>query len=284
VVLPHITRSWISKAHIRDADVEATYFDPLRNVEERHCALDEAKSNSIWVHATCTPAGCVQLGLFHLFEDREPIDLVVSGPNHGRNATAISNLCSGTVGGAMEAALCRRKAIALSFAFKKSEQNNDVVIEATSKAAVKVIESLYSSWDDRVELYNVNLPALLGAPSPTAVYTSVLRNHWTSPSFYTCLDNSSETTELAAAGGFATLSDRLPNTNAQGGTGIAGVDGVGHGKRKFKWAPQKSDVLRSMEEATPGTDGWAVKQGLIRQAAHLPSISSAITLPILVGG
>lgn len=159
-----------------------------------------------------------------------------------------------------------------------------MVIEATSKAAVKVVESLYSSWDDRFEQYNVNLPALVGAASTTAVYTSVLRNHWTSPSFYTCLDNSSETTELAAARGFATLSDRLPNTNVQGGTGIAGVDGVGHGKRKFKWAPQKSDVLRSMEEATPGTDGGAVKQGLIRQAAHLPSISSAVTLPILVSG
>ncbi len=283
VVLPHIPRSWISKAHIRNADVEAEYFDPLLNVEERNCALDEAKSKSKWVRVTCSPAGCVQLGLFHLFEDREPVDLVISGPNHGRNATAISNLCSGTVGGAMEAALCRKKAIALSFAFKKSEQNSDVVIEATSKVAVKVIESLYSRWDNRVELYNVNLPPLYGAASPAAVYTSVLRNHWTSPSFYISLDNSRETTEPATAGGVAILSDRVSKTNAQGDTSVAGVDSVNYGKRKFKWAPQKSDVLRSMVEATSGTDGWAIQQGFIRQALTPPSISNGATSPISVG-
>ena len=81
-------------------------------IERMRSKLSEAQIKPEWVRATCSPAGCVQLGLFHLFQDREPVDLVISGPNHGRNATAIFNLCSGTVGGAMEAALCRKKAIA----------------------------------------------------------------------------------------------------------------------------------------------------------------------------
>lgn len=80
-----------------------------------------------------TPATCAQLGLFHhdlLFPDfspgtntpntnakHSPIDLILSGPNYGRNTTAAFALSSGTIGGAMEGAVCGIRAIALSFAF-----------------------------------------------------------------------------------------------------------------------------------------------------------------------
>ena len=107
-------------------------------------------------------------------------------------------------------------------------------------------------------------------PVPPLSNTSVLRKYWTSPSFYTSLDNPRETTEPPAAGRFATLSHRLPNANAQGDTSVADIDSVNHGKRKFRWAPQESDVLQSMDEATPGTDGWAIKQGLIRPVSTPP--------------
>jgi tubulin--tyrosine ligase len=45
------------------------------------------------------------------------VDLVLSGPNFGRNTTAIFALSSGTIGGALEGAVCGKKAIALSYAF-----------------------------------------------------------------------------------------------------------------------------------------------------------------------
>lgn len=86
-----------------------------------------------WVLVPGTPSMCVQLGLFHhdlLFPDftdgtntpntnasHSPIDLVLSGPNYGRNTTAAFALSSGTIGGAMEGAVCGIRAIALSFAF-----------------------------------------------------------------------------------------------------------------------------------------------------------------------
>ncbi|KAF3056988.1 hypothetical protein CFAM422_012526 [Trichoderma lentiforme] len=41
-----------------------------------------------WVLIDGTPASCVQIGLNHFFQDKGPIDLVVSGPNFGRNSTA----------------------------------------------------------------------------------------------------------------------------------------------------------------------------------------------------
>lgn len=50
-----------------------------------------------------TPADCVKLAKFHLFENRTP-DLVVSGINHGSN-TSISILYSGTMSAAIEGAI-----------------------------------------------------------------------------------------------------------------------------------------------------------------------------------
>jgi 5'/3'-nucleotidase SurE len=55
-------------------------------------------SDEDWILVNGTPASCIQLGLFNLFPNRPPIDLVISGPNHGRNASTIYNLSSGTVG------------------------------------------------------------------------------------------------------------------------------------------------------------------------------------------
>ncbi|KAI9341565.1 survival protein sure-like phosphatase/nucleotidase [Zopfochytrium polystomum] len=47
------------------------------------------------------------------FEEDDPIDLVLSGPNFGRNSSAASSTSSGTVGAAIEAALLGKRAIAL---------------------------------------------------------------------------------------------------------------------------------------------------------------------------
>jgi 5'-nucleotidase len=59
-----------------------------------------------------TPADCVKLGKHYVLKDRDP-DLVVSGINHGNNAS-ISVLYSGTISAAMEAAIEHIPAIAFS--------------------------------------------------------------------------------------------------------------------------------------------------------------------------
>lgn len=112
------------------------------------------------------------------------------------------------------------------------KQDDDVVIEATSKAAVEAIESL-SSRDDRDEQYNVNLASLHGAAIPTAVYTSVLHDYCASPSFYISFDHPRETIEPTAAGGVTTLSRRISSANAQGDTSAADIKSVNHGKRNL---------------------------------------------------
>src|SRR4030095_11266019 len=103
VVLPTKSRSWIGKAHIIGEILTATYVNPVQLPQAGDIDRSETSSEKDWIFVDGTPARCVQLGLFILFLERPPINLVISGPNHGKNASTIYNLSSGTVGGALEA-------------------------------------------------------------------------------------------------------------------------------------------------------------------------------------
>src|SRR5205085_2486730 len=88
-----------------------------------------------WVLVDGTPASCVQIGLYHFFQSRGPVDLVVSGPNYGRNTTAVFALSSGTLGGALEAAVCKRRAVALSYAFFSRNHDGEIIAAASRRGA-----------------------------------------------------------------------------------------------------------------------------------------------------
>ena len=51
-----------------------------------------------------TPSTCTNIGLHHDSGEAD-FDLVISGPNFGRNSSTAFTLSSGTIGAAMEAAL-----------------------------------------------------------------------------------------------------------------------------------------------------------------------------------
>lgn len=216
-----------------------------------------------WVLIDSTPASCVQIGLYYFFQDRGPIDLVVSGPNYGRNTTALFALSSGTIGGAMEAAVCGKKAIALSFAF--SSRNHDpVIIAEASKHSVRVIEHLYSNWDNSVDLHTVNVPLEPGVSENKVLYTHMLDNRWSSGSCF-------EAISATASGEQPELQEQeLREKGEDQLTGIPSSDTSTPKKRSllqhkhFKWAPNFSDVYRSVEDNKDGNDGWVVKEGMTR--------------------
>lgn len=112
-----------------------------------------------------SPADCVLAGLHDVMRDRAP-DLVLSGVNRGNNSG--ENICySGTVGGAMEAALQGIPAIALSQFFGPRTQPLADPFEAARTHGAAVVRRLL----DRGEwgggpyhlFYNVNFP-----PCPAA--------------------------------------------------------------------------------------------------------------------
>ncbi|MDG3041970.1 5'/3'-nucleotidase SurE [Roseicyclus marinus] len=112
-----------------------------------------------------SPADCVLAGVYDVLRDSPP-DLVLSGVNRGNNA-AENVLYSGTIGGAMEAALQGLPAIALSQYYGPGNLALDNGFEAARVHGAGVIRKLLDSghWDedDYRVFYNVNFPPLPAA-------------------------------------------------------------------------------------------------------------------------
>ncbi|KIW18470.1 5'/3'-nucleotidase SurE [Exophiala spinifera] len=272
VVLPHVQRSWIGKAHIVGQTLTPTYFRPGTLHKDDGVTSDRPFNDGgeEWILIDGTPASCVQIGLHHFFKDRGPVDLVVSGPNYGRNTTAVFALSSGTIGGALEGAMSGMKSIALSYAFDSREHDPEV-IRTASKLSARLMEKLLNEWPDDVHLYSINVPLRKDVEQKKIVYTEMLQNRW---------HNGSSFEELPPE-----EDDRDPNTEEQiireGGEGHTQVPRRLH--RKFKWAPNFQDVRKAVTDAQKG-DGWEVLQGnitvtpLVANFWHLPHYTGEIKL------
>ncbi|KAL9615867.1 MAG: hypothetical protein Q9160_009201, partial [Pyrenula sp. 1 TL-2023] len=208
-----------------------------------------------WILLDGTPASCAQIGLFHFFQERGPIDLVVSGPNYGRNSTALFSLGSGTLGGAMEATLCGKRAIALSYAFESRVHDPEVIGKASNLSA-RLIAHLLQEWPSDVDLFSVNVPLRkeLLDDDPKIQYTSMLANRWSSGSSFEEVsgedeDPAEQEREIREGG-----------ETTKGDIGIS--DSTKQAHKHFKWAPKFADVHKSVRESGPGNDGWAIMEGM----------------------
>lgn len=109
-----------------------------------------------------SPADCVLAGIYDVLQGARP-DLVLSGVNRGNNA-AENVLYSGTVGGAMEAALQGLPAIALSQFMGPATDDIDDPFQAARQHGVSLVRALLEKahWDrgDYRLFYNVNFPPI----------------------------------------------------------------------------------------------------------------------------
>lgn len=278
VCLPHTQRSWIGKAHMIGQTVKPLYYrPPLPNQPAAGLVHQDGRQDSHgtthtrpstvpgteeWILVDGTPASCVQIGLYHFFRDRGPVDLIVSGPNYGRNSTAVFALSSGTLGGALEGAVCRKRAIALSYAFFTRNHDTEIIKKA-SRQSVRVVEALWKRWpeDGSVDLYSVNVPLLEGLEEGKVLFTPMLQNYWGEGSCFTEVDGSVdggvEDEERIREG------EKTPEKEEEDGVGKGKGAGL-HRHKHFKWSPRFTDVYKSVDEAPPGNDGWAVKEGHTR--------------------
>ncbi|KAH7586362.1 TTL domain profile [Nakaseomyces glabratus] len=200
VCVPHVQKSWIGKAHIagkhlslqflyskRDSTddsywgpyIEPQLRDSIELFPEQKVNEDIPADAIEWILLDGTPASCVNIGLHH-FEDK--YDLVISGPNVGRNTSAAYITSSGTVGAAMEAVICDdTRAIALSWAFfdgRKDVPNE--LMERASARSVDVIDHLVGNWSTQADLYSVNVPLIDSiGPETEAYYAPIWENRWT---------------------------------------------------------------------------------------------------------
>lgn len=253
VVLPHVQRSWIGKAHIVGQTLTPSYFRPGSLLQDDGVTSERPfeDGGEEWILIDGTPASCAQIGLHHVFQDKGPIDLVLSGPNYGRNTTAVFALSSGTIGGALEGAISGKKSIALSYAFDSREHDPEI-ISAASRLSTRLVEKLTKEWPDDVHLYSINVPLRKGVENTKIVYTEMLQNRWASGSSFEELPEEVEEND--------------PNVEEQIIREGGEVEG-GSSKqiprrvhRKFKWSPNFADVRKSVVDAGKG-DGWEVLQG-----------------------
>ncbi|WVQ86324.1 5'/3'-nucleotidase SurE [Cryptococcus gattii] len=155
-----------------------------------------------WVLLSGTPSSCANIALHNLYPGE--IDLVISGPNHGRNSSTAFALSSGTVGAALAATLSvplpgppapapgpplhteHVPCIALSYAVV-ARPVAPRLLALAAETAVDVCKRLFDNWAHdsapgragKVQLYSVNVPLVeqyLEKGSRKAVYTELWKN------------------------------------------------------------------------------------------------------------
>ncbi|KAJ0136205.1 Uncharacterized protein HZ326_20805 [Fusarium oxysporum f. sp. albedinis] len=213
VILPNHQRSWIGKSHLIN--------------EVTHCSFSVNAGQNEWVLVSGTPAACVHIGLYHYFLERGPVDLIISGPNFGQNASALFSLSSGTIGAALEATLCRKRAVALSF--DQSGSSNSTAIIATVQHGIRIIGALLEQWpeDDGSLFYSVNMPIVQDVSQRKIVWTGISHNFWGAESAFTEVEGSA-------------------------------------GSRRFKWAPNLDHLEESSQGKHAGEDFSALQSGYVR--------------------
>ncbi len=113
-----------------------------------------------------SPADCVLAGLHDVMKEAPP-DLVLSGVNRGNNSGE-NTMYSGTVGGAMEAALQGLPAIAMSQFYGPGNVELENQFEAAAAFGARLVQDLLDrgDWGNNGgyrTFYNVNFPALPAA-------------------------------------------------------------------------------------------------------------------------
>ena len=120
--------------------------------------VEQVHDRRFGTHHTCsgTPADCVRLALRHL--PIEPVEVVLSGINHGANA-GVDVFYSGTVAAAREAAILGRTGIAISQLIRPSRSDNwDLTAELAARALGEVLADGDAAKSPR--FININLPDL----------------------------------------------------------------------------------------------------------------------------
>lgn len=260
IVVPSQQRSWIGKAHFAGKDLMAQYIysavdkpmdnsfiGPFPNPVAEHRLDPKLKE---WCLVDGTPASCTDLGVHHVYKDTKPeVDLVISGPNYGRNSSAVYIMASGTVGAALEGALTGKKSIGLSFLFDDRAVDPEILPKA-SKIAVKLIKYLYENWDSNTDLYSLNIPLRKDLSDTTKIiYAPILENRWGT-----------------------IFRKEVSNKKIDSTTDIVDQSVLDE-EISYKWDPNFNSSHKSVEESHGINDGKVVLLGNIRYVSFLSTIN-----------
>ncbi|TFK30464.1 cytoplasm protein [Coprinopsis marcescibilis] len=277
VVLPSAQKSWIGEA------TAGKYFYPK---EDGKGELSP-KSRPLQP-GELTPATCANVALHNLYPGQ--IDLVISGPNLGRNTSAAFALSSGTIGAALSSSLSKVRSIALSYG---------TVVHPTPKTyfqpahvlGARILQHLWQNWGSdelglkagEVDLYNVNIPLIEGLLSQEDLkiyWTNIWRNSYGRLFKNVASDSKSPDKLVINPAGPDSSVD--PQTQPR-----QRLDPVAppEGDLLFKWAPDMGNLIQPSPNDLPvGSDGWAIHNGWVSVTPLRASFAEAPLLaydPIL---
>ena len=127
-----------------------------------------------WSYLGGTPASCIKFGLNFPFKDKKP-DIVMSGINHGSNAT-MGSLYSGTLGAAMEATLNGILAIGVSLDDFFTQEPD---FSAFEHYLPMILDKLIANRADHEGVYyNINFPAIPTEKIKGVVVARQGHGHW----------------------------------------------------------------------------------------------------------
>lgn len=259
VVTPAVQQSWVGKGITRADSIQA------RRWEIPECLREECEKmpQVEWFTVEGSPATTSHIAFEYLSvlsprcKGRD-IDLVISGPNKGRNSGTAFSLSSGTLGAALEVAMKAKgnkkplPIIALSYALKAwPHWENEQVVRA-SEVAVGVINNLYENWpaNGEVEIYSINVPLVLSSPSSPVVHSTSVNASTHYPNLYRCNSNSSSSSTTTTCSSSSSNSKKRKNSEEEK---------TAHPVHNFSFGLLD---LSAMVE-TPGTDAWCVTNGYV---------------------
>ncbi|ODV59396.1 5'/3'-nucleotidase SurE [Ascoidea rubescens DSM 1968] len=261
IVLPNVQRSWIGKAHFAGKELTASFIYPTKENNNSYNGPFAMPDPNLrrelkeWALIDGTPASCADIGIYHLYKEKGPVDLVLSGPNFGRNTTSSYIMTSGTVGAAIEASLQNKKAIGISFGFFTKKTDPSIIQEAC-RIGVKIVDHLYKNWpnDNSIELYTINIPLVetLSLETTKIIYTSILQNKWVSLFKSHHYDNSNSHKHIN------NRDDNSPDSET-----VDIVDTSITNQLQFKWSPNFSYVHETILNSEGANDGQVVNEGNI---------------------
>ncbi|GME85111.1 unnamed protein product [Ambrosiozyma monospora] len=258
IAVPSSQKSWIGKAHFAGRDVQATYiYSTIDKPEDNSYHgpfaypqpnLQADKKLKEWILLDGTPATCADIGVNHLAPGgKSNVDLVLSGPNVGRNTSALYTLSSGTVGGAMEGHHHGKRAVALSYSFDGSPQSTPDILREASLISVKLIAQLYKNWNPKTDIYSVNVPlnSDLKLGKTKILRVPLLENSWSKSLFETSNGSKAE----------IKVNDIVDQSITSG--------------QVFKWRPDFDSVHKGVALSEGVNDGKAIAAGNITVTAMI---------------
>ncbi|KAH8999000.1 sure-like protein [Lactarius hatsudake] len=273
VVIPSSQKSWIGKAYQIKDIVRGRFYYPREpdgsgETSDSSRPLKEGEIGE-WILIDGTPASCANIALHNLYPGE--IDLVVSGPNLGRNTSAAFSLSSGTLGAALSSSLSQTRSIALSYGTIR-RYPSQTLFDPAHALSTKIIQHLWDNWGEdggglrsgEVDLYSVNIPmipGLLGESSLPIIWTRVWRNTYHrlfkaySPKQASGLEHSD----------IQTGPDSPITTSAQAVTQTrADISPKNPTDLLFQFSPDMSGLIDLQPSSLPeGSDTWAIEKGWV---------------------